>query len=182
MSRPRHLVSEPPVDDDLAGLFDPAGLTPGRAMRRVRVARGLTRYRAVILQALRDGQTRSAAAAAGELTLHQLNMWADLHPKFGLEMLVAEGQAELRIAGVVTKAAINEPRYALEWLKRQRRDDWGDRIDIASLPTDRLLALLEGHYLAAHGESQDVIDVTAGESDRPHFLSADDGVIPADPA
>lgn len=83
--------------------------------------------RAKILSALRAGMTRSAAAGLAGAHKSQMTRWCERFATFATECDIAEAEAEARFTAVVTKSAHEgNPKIALQWLKRRRREDWGD--------------------------------------------------------
>ncbi len=88
--------------------------------------------REVILNALRAGMTRSAAAATAGVHRSQMTRWLARYAAFATEVDIAEAQAEARFTAVITRAANDgDTRSALEWLKRRRREDWTDRHEVS---------------------------------------------------
>jgi len=67
---------------------------------------------------------------------------------FYMAVLQAEASTSIRLSMTLYKAALNDPRYALLWLERRRRTDWGQRINIRDVPTDLLIEVLEGQLEA----------------------------------
>jgi hypothetical protein len=98
-----------------------------------------------ILDALRAGATRTAAAMAAGVPRETMARWTTRFVTFRHAVLQAEAQAEIR-ATVTVRQAINgnDWRAAAWWLERRRHDDWGrrDRIDLVA--TVRQLAREHG--------------------------------------
>jgi len=59
--------------------------------------------------------------------------WLEQFSSFSIQVTSAESFAAVKMTTLVTKAAEQDARYALEWLKRRRRDEWGDNVAV-SLP------------------------------------------------
>lgn len=88
---------------------------------------------AAILDALRRGNTRAAAAEAAGIDRTQLWRWMRRCATLRNAITRAEAEAEVKAVGAVHDAyADGDWRAALEWLKRRRSQDWGDvqRIEI----------------------------------------------------
>ena len=82
---------------------------------------------AKILEGIRGGLTRSAAAGTVGVHPAQIGRWCRTNATFANDCDIAEAEAEARFTAIITNAAQNgDPKMALEWLKRRRRDDWGD--------------------------------------------------------
>lgn len=97
-----------------------------------------------ILDMLRDGMTRTAAAEANGLPRETLSRWISRFVTFRHAVLQAEAQAEVRATTTVRQAAEKDWKAALAWLERRRPDDWArqDRIEI--IGSVRELARREG--------------------------------------
>ncbi len=81
-----------------------------------------------ILAALRAGNTRTAAAAAGGVDRHTLRRWVDSDAPFCADVEKAEGEAEKRFLRVVEDAAIGGTwQAAAWWLERRRKDDYAQK-------------------------------------------------------
>ena len=82
---------------------------------------------AKILEGLQAGLTRSAATGRAGVHPAQIGRWCTTNATFANDCDIAEAEAEARFTVIITNAAHNgDPKLALEWLKRRRRDDWGD--------------------------------------------------------
>ena len=108
-----------------------------------------------ICDALQVGATRKASAEAVGIDYNTFLRWVARFDSFATDVTRAEAKAELRFTTALAKAAQgteSEPgdwRAAESWLKRRRRQDWGDSIDIRKLDDETLLRLL-----AAEGGSE----------------------------
>jgi hypothetical protein len=87
-----------------------------------------------ITDALVSGSTRTAACGNGDITLETLADWMSRYPEFSVTVTRAEAKAELRFTNTLAAAAAGTDevpgdwRAAESWLKRRRRDDWGDTV------------------------------------------------------
>lgn len=99
---------------------------------------------AAILNALRAGSTRTAAAEANDIPRETLSRWIAHNVTFRHAVLAAEADAELRMLVTVRQAAEKDWKAALAWLERRRPDDWArqDRVEI--IGSVRELARREG--------------------------------------
>lgn len=87
---------------------------------------------AAILQALRDGNTRTASAESNGVDRVQLWRWMTRFATFRNAVMQAEAQAEVRSTITLRQAAEKDWRAALAWLERRRSADWAkhDRLEI----------------------------------------------------
>lgn len=94
-----------------------------------------------ILGALREGCTRRAACAVAGIDQGTLIDWAKSDADVSNAILCAEDACEAKMTSSLTKAAETDWRAAESWLKRRRREDYGDNI-LTSLQgkTDEQLA------------------------------------------
>jgi hypothetical protein len=113
------------------------------------------------LTALRSGMTRAAAAGLLDIDRSVITQHCARSSTFSTQCRVAEAVAEARFVAVVVKAAASDPRYALEWLKRRRKEDWGDSLTLTVLQkiaaeaeqmSDEDLLAVMGYEPAAPGE------------------------------
>ena len=121
--------------------------------RPTKISRELTEK---VCGALVIGSTRRDAAQFNGITYRTFLNWIELGEKeeeegtegdffhFFHAVCQAESEFALRMTKVVTDAAIKDPKYALEWLKRRRRAEWGDSLRISDLTNDQVIELLEG--------------------------------------
>lgn len=103
--------------------------------------------RARILEALRSGMTRCGAAGYAKIDEAQIRRWCQRFASFAEECRVAEMQAVARFEGKIISSAAGkdgDPKMALEWLKRRRRVDWGDKIDVSVLSDEELITRTAG--------------------------------------
>lgn len=89
---------------------------------------------AAILQALRAGVTRTAAAESNGIPRETLSRWMARNITFRHAVLSAESAAEVRMTITLRQAGETDWKAALAWLERRRPDDWArqDRIEIIS--------------------------------------------------
>ena len=94
-----------------------------------------------ILHALRAGCTRKAASSAGGIDFQTFLNWLSRYSGFSTDVEIAENDAEREFTLTVANAAgQGDARMAIEWLKRRRRDDWGDSVkQDTSIKTERLV-------------------------------------------
>lgn len=106
-----------------------------------------------LLDALRKGNTRQAACGVARMSDQSLlnRLHDDL--EFLEEVTRAEREAEAFYAGVLQNAAPDDWRAAESWLKRRRREDWGDTLDLRKLSDDQVVRLLESEASAGSGEA-----------------------------
>ena len=85
-----------------------------------------------ILDALRGGCSRMAAASAGGIHYDTLHDWLAKNPEFLREVEKAESLAEANYTAVVFKAAATNWQAAAWWLERRRFRDYArrDRVDV----------------------------------------------------
>ena len=98
-----------------------------------------------ILEGLRAGFTRSAAAGTAGVHPAQIGRWCTAYATFATECVIAEAVAEARFTVVITKAAQEgDANLALQWLKRRKRDEWGDNLSLSRLSDEDVIALATG--------------------------------------
>lgn len=106
-----------------------------------------------VVDALRKGYTRAAAAGVAGVHVSQVTRWCEKFATFASECAVAEQEAEAHFTELAFENC--EPKQALEWLKRRRRLDFGDTIDIRKLDDDTLLRLLSAQAGSDTSEPSD---------------------------
>lgn len=110
----------------------PAKYTPARAE--------------AIIRDLRLGCTHTAASEANGISLDTFGRWMVRYAAFAESVRAAEADAERRMTKTITKAAVEgDWKAAVEYLKRRRNVDWGDKVthDVDD-EIARLLAQLAG--------------------------------------
>ena len=86
-----------------------------------------------ICKSLQAGATRTASAESNGLDYDTFRVWVRDKKEFSAAVMRAEAQAEMRMTLAVTKAVQDgDAKFALEWLKRRRRAEWGDNIAIGA--------------------------------------------------
>jgi hypothetical protein len=115
-----------------------------------------------IVNALRVGNTRRAAAAAAEVSKDTFYRWLE-DATFCDAVEKAEADAELRFLGVIAKAAPIRWQAAAWWLERRRHEEYGrrDRVE-TSIDIQREIELIA----AEHG-----LDPAAVEAEVKAMLS-----------
>ncbi len=81
---------------------------------------------------LRSGCTRKDSAGSVGISPDTLVRWVRSNADFAALIESAEAYAAVKMTTLLTAAAATEWRAALEWLKRRRREEWGDSADITS--------------------------------------------------
>jgi hypothetical protein len=87
-----------------------------------------------ICDALKIGATRKAAVRHAGIDYQTFLNWLGRYSSFSSEVASSEAMAELRFTSTLAAAAQGSEgkpgdwRPALEWLKRRRREEWGDHI------------------------------------------------------
>ena len=87
----------------------------------------------VILDALRRGNTRTAAFAAAGVARSKISVWLARFGTFRDAVEKAEAEAEVTAVGTITDAAASGTWQASAWwLERRRHTEWGkvDRLEI----------------------------------------------------
>jgi hypothetical protein len=88
---------------------------------------------AVILDALRRGNTRTAAFAAAGVARSKISVWLARFGTFRDAVEKAEAEAEIKAVGNITDAADGGTWQASAWwLERRRHAEWGkvDRLEV----------------------------------------------------
>lgn len=89
--------------------------------------------RAKIIERLRAGCTRTAACQSVGISYDTLLLWLKNSEPFATEVQQAEADAEVRMTTRIAAEVVKPDgdwRAALEWLKRRRPQDWGERLQI----------------------------------------------------
>jgi hypothetical protein len=86
---------------------------------------------AKIIEGLKAGMTRTAAAGLVDIDVSTLDAWRQRFPSFAAQVTVAEQQAEARYTTIIARAANDGDWQAAKyWLSRRRRKDWGESLHI----------------------------------------------------
>lgn len=87
------------------------------------------------------GASYQAAARAGGIHYDTFNEWmkkgregkSGIYVEFSESLETANAQCEVNMVRVIQSAAAKgDWKAALEWLKRRRRGEWGDNMDVTS--------------------------------------------------
>lgn len=118
----------------------PSGGLVNAVGRRVRTRVAKTRY----LDALRAGNTRSAAAAVAGVHRATTWRWAEQSVAFTKEVELAESEAVERMEAAFYRAAITGSwRAMLAWLERRVPEKWGPQAALKIELTDERRAAAE---------------------------------------
>lgn len=110
-----------------------------------------------ICEHLEKGLTRRSACALEDVNEETFRFWCDTREEFLQMVLRADAKAETLFTEAMRRGAEGDPEYKGDWkageswLKRRRRADYGDTINVNTIDTAKLLEL----YLAAKGIEQD---------------------------
>ena len=96
---------------------------------------------AVIVDAILHGATYKDASEAAGVSYDTFNEWVKAGREAGRGKFfefseavgVANAQCAVNFTRVIQSAAAKgDAKYALEWLKRRRRAEWGDNVDVTT--------------------------------------------------
>jgi len=96
---------------------------------------------AAIVDAVLHGCTYKDAAEAAGVDYNTFNEWmkkgaegkSGTYREFNEAVSKANAECAVNFTRVIqTAAAKGDAKYALEWLKRRRRSEWGDNVDFTS--------------------------------------------------
>ena len=115
-----------------------------------------------ICDTLARGSTRQASALEAGITRETFYTWLQERVDFSDRVARAESQAEVALTETVFSsgtdgATAGDWRPAVEWLKRRRRADYGDTLDIRKLDTDTIRELLMAQQEAIREDSQPLL-------------------------
>ncbi len=127
--------------------------------------------KAVILEALRKGNSRTAAFGAVGVVRDTFYNWLRADRTFSDAVARAEAEAEQWFLDRLKAGAAEDWRAAESWLKRARRADWGDQLDLKRVPTEALVALL----MASMQSGETVEALMDGETQDAEFTVQDAG-------
>ena len=100
---------------------------------------------AQIATLLRSGCTRRDAIGSVNISYPTFYTWLKNNLDFFQLVEAAECFCAVRMTTLIIQAADTDPKYALEWLKRRRRDEWGDNVNVGlDGEIARLMATLVG--------------------------------------
>lgn len=95
-----------------------------------------------IIQALKAGNTRKAAAAYAGIHKQTFYNWLEEDSTFFDRVYEAEAHPEVICAtSIVNAARKGDWRAGDKWLSKRRRDEWGDEINVRLLSNEQLRAL-----------------------------------------
>lgn len=80
-----------------------------------------------IVETLRGGNTRRAAAWAGGIEIDTFHQWLKRYPAFSDAVKTAEADAELAMVERVRLASVDTWQAAAWWLERKLKQDWSAR-------------------------------------------------------
>lgn len=86
----------------------------------------------LLLEAIRAGATRKAAALHAGIDEATLYRWMERNASFASLLTRAEGESEVALVGIIRKAAELDWRAAAHLLERRWPETWGrrDRVDV----------------------------------------------------
>lgn len=93
-----------------------------------------------ILLAIQAGCTVRASCGSYGINEDTFHKWRTKYPDFGKRVLIARSKCELKMSVVITTSANTDPKYALEWLKRNS-PEWRDKLDLNKMDVDTLESL-----------------------------------------
>jgi transposase len=76
------------------------------------------------MNALKAGNTRSAAGAYAGISRDSFTRWMASNNEFALAVEKAEADCEVKSVAIIQKAALTTWQAAAWWLERRRTDDW----------------------------------------------------------
>ena len=93
---------------------------------------------------LRGGCTKRDAAGSIGVSEDTLARWIRNNAVFAEQVRAAESLCAVKMTAKITAAAETDWKAALEWLKRRRRDEWGDNLNLSRMSDADLIALASG--------------------------------------
>jgi plasmid stabilization system protein ParE len=127
----------------------------------------------VICDKIAKGVTRAAAAEAAGISRETLQDWMRERDAFAYLVARADAEAEIAYSEALFAAATDtanakgDGKMAVEWLKRRRRADYGDTLDVRKLDDDTILRML-------HASQQQ--DAAITEDGQPAIVSGADDI------
>lgn len=98
-----------------------------------------------ICDLLRAGNTRKCAVEASGIDYQTFSNWIHANSGFSAAVSRAESEAEaLHVTTIMKAAREGDWRASESWLKRRRRTEWGDSIDVRRIDDETLIKLLNG--------------------------------------
>ncbi len=95
----------------------------------------------LVSNAVLHGASYQSAARSGGIHYDTFNEWmkkgreakSGIYREFSEALETANAQCEVNMVRVIQSAAAKgDWKAALEWLKRRRRNEWGDNVDVTS--------------------------------------------------
>lgn len=95
------------------------------------------------------GMTKRGACGLLGVTEEVFQLWSTTRDGFITMLAQAEAEAEEALTKTLFAAGTNgetkgDYKASIEWLKRRRRADYGDTLDVRKIDAETLLALLRG--------------------------------------
>lgn len=102
-----------------------------------------------ILDALKNGALRKDAAEAAGVGTSTFSEWLNQFPEFSEAVEAAEAEVANACAARIVQEARDPSgdwKAALEYLKKRRRNDWGESLDlkVKNMTDDELIAVATG--------------------------------------
>ena len=102
-----------------------------------------------ICEHLKQGATRTSAAEGCGISRDTFRDWLQRYPAFSGAVTRAEAEAELIHTRVLMRASSEDWRASESWLKRRRRDEWGDNTTVrADQEAEAIIAALLHRHAA----------------------------------
>jgi len=116
-----------------------------------------------ICNTLARGATRLGAALEAGINPDTFYDWLEKREDFSDRVARAEGEAEVALtesvfASATQAEAKGDWKPAIEWLKRRRRADYGDTLDVRKIDAETLLRLLQSQQEAFAAADQPAIE------------------------
>ena len=132
----------------------------------------------VIVDAILHGSTYKDAAESAGVQYNTFNEWmkkgeaakTGQYREFNDSVSVANAECARNMVRVIQSAAAKgDWKAALEWLKRRRREDWGDGLDLTSLGEKITKGTDAEQYNRAVSTLADAVrEIISGESGEQH--------------
>ena len=104
-----------------------------------------------------------AAALDAGITRETFYTWLEEKEEFSDRVARAEAKAEIALTNTLFAAGTNgdtqgDYKASIEWLKRRRRADYGDTLDIRKIDAETLLRVLQTQAEAVSATDQPAIE------------------------
>jgi hypothetical protein len=96
-----------------------------------------------ILESLRRGTTRKAAALSSGISEDTFLRWLKAGTDFAEKVAIAEAEAEAHYTGVIYQAALEDAKWAVWWLENRRPDVYSPKELDIKLEAARLARLYD---------------------------------------